>query len=138
MAYITLTIPCYYIQKFKTKDDKTLFINLNWWRNAHYFIKNEVKQAYTSLIIKQLKALNAKPIKGKYELAFKYYYKNVTSDLDNVCAMANKHFNDAAQAFGLVENDNVKHCIKSCYYVAEQDKENPRIEIFVRKVEDEL
>lgn len=82
--------------------------------------------------------MNATPIKGKYELALKYYYKNAVSDLDNVCGMANKHANDAFQAYGLVENDNVKHCIKSCYYVAEQDKENPRVEIFVRKVNEEV
>lgn len=135
--YIHLTLPCYYTQTFKTKKDRTFLVNLNWYRNAHFFIKNEVKQAYNTLIINQLKAMNAKPIKGKYELAFKYYYKNIISDLDNVCAMANKSFNDAAQAYGLVENDNVKFCIKSCYFVAEQDKENPRVEVYIRGVSDE-
>lgn len=135
--FIHLMIPCYYTQTFKTKKDKTFLINLNWYRNAHYYIKNEVKQAYNALIIEQLQAINVKPIKGKYELAFKYHYKNAISDLDNVCAMANKSFNDAAQAYGLVENDNVKHCIKSCYYVAGQDKENPRVEIFIRAIKEE-
>ena len=102
--------------------------------NAHYHIKNEVKQAYNTLIIQQLKDLKATPIKGEYELAFEYYYKNVVSDLDNVCAMANKHCNDAFQAYGFVENDNVKHCVKSCYFVAKQDKENPRIIVHIRAV----
>ena len=46
--------------------------------------------------------------------------------------MANKSFNDAAQAYGLVENDNVKFCKKSAYYVGTQDKNNPRMEIFIR------
>ncbi len=41
--------------------------------------------------------------------------------------------NDAAQAYGLVENDNVKFCVKSCYYVAEQDKDNPRMDVYIRK-----
>ena len=135
--YIHLTIPCYYTQKFKTKKDKTFLVNLNWYRNSHFFIKNEVKQWFNTDIIRQLTEIKAKPIKGMYELAFKYYYKNANSDLDNVCAMANKSFNDAAQAYGLIENDNVKHCKCSCYYTAEQDKKNPRIEIFIRKVENE-
>lgn len=135
--YTRITIPVYYVQTFKTKPDKVLFINLNWYRNAFRFIQNEVKKHYSTLIINQLKALNATPIKGKYELAFEYYYKNVISDLDNVCAMANKHCNDAFQAYGFVENDNVKHCVRSCYYVKEQDKENPRIEVYIRPVKDD-
>jgi len=135
--YIHLTLPVYYQQTFKTKPPKMLFINLNWYRNSHYYIKNEVKQYYNTIIITELKQQQAIPIKGKYELAFEYYYKNVVSDLDNVCAMANKHANDAFQAYGLIENDNVKHCVKSCYYVKEQDKINPRIEVYVRAVKDE-
>ena len=133
MSYIHLTLPVYYTQTFKTKPDKTFLVGLNWYRSAHYFIKNEVKQYYNTLIIEQLEAISAPKLKGPYELAFKYYYKSVVSDLDNVCAMANKSFNDAAQAYGLVENDNVKYCRKSCYYVASQDKDNPRMEVFIRK-----
>ena len=133
-SYIHFVIPCYYTQTFKTKADKTFLVNLNWYRNAHHFIKNEVKKAYNELIITYLKDNDIKPIKGKYELAFEYYYKNAVSDLDNVCAMANKHCNDAFQAYGLVENDNVKHCVKSAYYVKTQDKENPRIEVYVRAI----
>jgi len=132
--YIHLTLPVYYTQTFKTKPDKTFLVNLSWYRNAHHFIQNEVKQYYTSLITTFLQSVQAEPIKGKYELAFEYYYKNSVSDLDNVCAMANKHCNDAFQAYGLVENDNVKHCVKSAYYVAGVDKENPRIEVYIRAV----
>ncbi len=137
LDYLHIIIPVYYTQTFKTKPDKTFLVNLNWYRNAHYFIKNEVKQAYNELIITYLKANNIQPIPGKYELAFEYYYKSVVSDLDNVCAMANKHCNDAFQAYGLVENDNVKYCIKSTYYVKEQDKKNPRIEVYVRAIPEE-
>jgi len=135
--YLHITLPVYYTQTFKTKPDKTLFINLNWYRNAHYFIKNEVKQFYNALIISELNKQQAIPIKGRYELAFEYYYKNAVSDLDNVCAMANKHCNDAFQAYGLIENDNVKYCVRSCYYVKEQDKKNPRLEVYIRPVKEE-
>jgi len=129
---IHITLPVYYTQTFKTKADKTFLVNLNWYRNAHYFIKNSVKQWFNTDIISQLTAQSAQPITGTYELAFVYYYKSVVSDLDNVCAMANKSFNDAAQAYGLVENDNVKFCRKSCYFVGGLDKLNPRVEVFIR------
>lgn len=133
MEHIHITIPVYYTQRFKTKPEKTFLVNMNWYRNAHYHIKNEVKQWFNEEILRQLRILNAEPIKGHYELAFVYHYKNPITDLDNVCAMSNKAFNDAAQAYGLVENDNVKFCKKTAYYVGEQDKENPRMEIYIRK-----
>ena len=135
--YIHLTIPCYYTQCFKTKTDKTFLVGMNWYRNAHHHIKNEVKTWFTNELLSQLKACNAKPIKGKYEVAFNYYYKNPSSDLMNVCGLASKHANDAFEKYGLIENDNVKHCVRECAYVAGQDKENPRVEIFVRAIKED-
>lgn len=132
VEHIHVVIPCYYTQVFKTKKDKTFLVNLNWFRNAHHFISNEVKQYFNEEIITQLKTQELKKIEGQYELAIIYHYKNTTSDLDNVAAMGNKFFNDAMQAMGTVENDNVKFCKKSTYYVGEQDKDNPRLELFAR------
>jgi hypothetical protein len=134
--FIHLSVPCYYTQRFKTKKDKTFLVGMNWYRVAHYHIKNEVKVWFTNDILRQLKALDAKPIKGAYEVAFKYYYRNPTSDLMNVCGLTSKHFNDAAEKYGLIENDNVKFCKKECAYVAEQDKENPRVEVFIRGIKE--
>jgi len=130
--HIHIVVPCYYTQHFKTKEPKTFLVNLNWYRNAYHFVQNEVKQWYNTMIIQQLQAQKAVPIKGHYEVAIVYHYKNVVTDLDNVAAMGNKALNDAAQAYGLVENDNVKFCKKSAYYVGEHDKENPRLEMFIR------
>ena len=136
--FIHITIPCYYTQRFKTKKDKTFLVGMNWYRSSHFFIKNEVKKWFNDDIIKQLQQLNAKPITGSYELAFEYYYKNATSDLGNVCGLASKHANDAFEAYGLVTNDNVKYCKRECYHVAEQDKDNPRVEIYIRAVTEEV
>ncbi len=128
-----ITLPVYYTQHFKTKDDRTFMVGMNWYRTAHYHIKNQVKVWFTDEILRQLKAIKAKPIKGAYELAIIYHYKSVVSDLGNVCGLASKHANDAFEKYGLIENDNVKYCKKEAYYVGEQDKDNPRVEVFVRK-----
>jgi len=130
--HIHLTLPCYYTQRFKTKKDKTFLVGMNWYNTGHYFIKNEVKTWYTNFILAELKAQGATKIKGDYELAFVYYYKNKTSDLGNVCAVSSKFANDAFEKYGLVVNDNVQHCKKEAYYVGEHDKENPRVEVFIR------
>lgn len=108
---------------------------MNWYRNAHHFIKNEVKEWYTLYILALLKDMDAQPIKGEYELAFVYHYKSKVSDLGNVCGLASKHANDAFEKYGLIENDNVKFCKKEAYYVGEYDKVNPRVDVFIRPFE---
>jgi len=131
-THVQITLPVYYTQRFKTKKDKTFLVGMNWYRVAFYHIKNEVKKWFTEEILKQLNKMKARPIKGSYEIAIVYYYKNPVSDLGNVCSLASKHANDAFEKYGLISNDNVKYCKKEAYYVGVQDKENPRVEIFVR------
>lgn len=135
--HVHITLPVYYIQTFKTKADKKFLVGMNWYRTAHYFILNKVKVYFTDTILQQLTEIKAEPIKGPYELAIIYHYKNTTSDLGNVCSIASKHANDAFEKYGLVENDNVKFCKKEAYYVGDHDKENPRVEIFIRKFDGE-
>jgi len=138
--YLHITLPVYYIQTFKTKKDKTFLVGMNWLRTAHYYIQNEVKQKYSEVFTPQLAAHPFKVI-GKYEVAYEYYYKNKGSDLLNVGALMSKYFLDMAQKAGVVEEDNVQFCVKETFYAKEQDKDNPRMEIFVRKVkgdDDEL
>ena len=130
--HIHITLPVYYTQTFKTKADKTFMVGMNWYRTAHHFIKNTVKIWFTDEILRQLREMDAQPIHGPYELAIIYHYKSKVSDLGNVCSLASKHANDAFEKYGLIENDNVKFCKKEAYYVGEPDKENPRVEIFVR------
>lgn len=137
-TFIHLVMPVYYTQCFKTKADKTFLVSQNWYRNAHHFIKNEVKRWFTDYILAELKAQKAEPIKGPYELAIVYHYKNKTSDLGNVCGLASKHANDAFEKYGLIQNDNVKFCKKEAYYVGSYDKDNPRVELYVRAVQEEL
>jgi len=135
--HVHITLPVYYTQRFKTKPDKNIFVGMNWYRTAHYFIKNEVKQWFTDEILTQLRDMKAEPIVGHYELAIIYHYKSKVSDLGNVCGLASKHANDAFEKYGLIKNDNVKFCKKEAYYVGEYDKENPRVEIFVRAYDKE-
>ena len=130
--HVHITLPVYYTQYLKTKPDRTFLVGMNWYRNAHHHIKNKVKTWFTDEILRQLREADAQAIKGHYELAIIYHYKSVVSDLGNVCGLASKHANDAFEKYGLIENDNVKFCKKEAYYVGTADKENPRVEIFVR------
>ena len=124
------SLPVYYTQKFKTKKDKTFLVSMNWYRNAHYYIKNEVKIDFEKTITNMFNVFfpDAK-ISGAYGIKGTYYYKNSGSDLGNVTFILSKFINDALQVQNVVINDNVKYCKEECYKVGELDKENPRLEV---------
>ena len=131
IEHLHLTVPCYYTQVFKTKPSKTFLVGMNWLRTAHHYLQNAVKQAYSEMITPIL-VDSQFILKGTYEVAYVYHYKSKTSDLLNVGALMSKYFLDAAQKAGTVEEDNVQYCLKESFYVGSQDRENPRVEIFVR------
>lgn len=133
IAHLHIAVPCYYTQEFKTKKSKTFLVGMNWLRVSHHYIQNKVKQDYSDLITPKLVASGFK-IKGKYEVAYVYYYKSKVSDLLNVGALMSKYFLDAAQKAGTVEEDNVQYCVKEAFYIGEQDKDNPRVEIYIRPI----
>jgi len=122
-----ITIPVYYTQQYKTKDDKTLFLGLNWFRNAFFHQQNQVKRDMHEHIVNQLKHIET-PTMEKYSVSYFYYYKSPVSDLPNVGPMASKWLMDTLQELRIVLNDNVKYLVEEHYYVAGKDTENPRIE----------
>lgn len=126
---MTFTIPIYYTQQYKTKDDKTFLINLNWFRNAFFHQQNAVKIYIEDIVSRQLEDVG--PILGPYTVHYKLYYKNGICDGSNIIPMAEKFFLDALQIKHTRE-DNVKHHFGSSWEVVEQDRENPRVEITIQ------
>ena len=133
--HVHLILPVYYIKKYSTKPDKTILANLNFARNSHYYLQNEVKQWYNDFILKELHRLKPEKIEGEYEIDMIYYYKNTLSDLDNVCAQQVKYLSYALDKYGLIKKDSVIYCKKIAFYTGTQDKAHPRVECFIRKYE---
>lgn len=132
MSELSLTLPIYYTQTFKTKKDKTFLVGLNWERNAHYFIKNEVKKHYHSLVSTQINQ-PVTPFK-QISIHTELYYKNPSCDGRNIVPMIEKYLLDALQECGVIYNDNVTHDLGGSWAVAGQDKENPRVEITIKEI----
>lgn len=118
---ISLSLPVY----FEIKKNKTILVGMNWYRNAHYFEQNKVKQFYTALIFTLLPAVKY----DQYTIQYTYHYKNSSSDLMNVCSIIDKFLQDALQSKGIVQNDTVKYCLGTTCDVGDKDKLNPKIEI---------
>lgn len=161
---IKLVLPVYYTQTFKTasKKDNTFLVGMNWYRNAHYFISNEVKTFFENGIIYQLtNNYHGLKLNDRYKITYIYYYKSAVSDLMNVGSLASKFVNDALQSYGfekvldkvtinkktgkeqksykvitngVVIDDNVKYCKEERFLVGGSDIDNPRIEVIIEEV----
>ena len=128
---MTFTLPIYYTQEFKTKDDKTFLVGLNWERNAHYHIKSEVKRYYHSLVAEQAPDLDT-PL-TTFDTHTVLYYKNPSSDGRNIVPMIEKYVMDGLQECGVLTNDNVKFDLGGSWEVGGPDKLNPHVEITVQE-----
>ncbi len=130
---IELSLPIYFTKEFKTKPSKTFLVNLNWFRNAHHFIQNDVKQHFHELIAEKLDT-NKSRIEGKYTLDISLYYKNTNCDASNIIAMSEKYVLDALQGLNVVKQDSVRYHVGTTWQVVEQDKDNPRVVIKIKEV----
>lgn len=122
---LSINLPIYYTQTFKTKKDSTFLVGMNWYRNAHYHIQNKVKHYYHELV----PDINTNF--DKYKLKIDLYYKNPNSDGANICSMMEKFVLDALQEYKTVENDSVKYHLGTTWEVIAQDKLDPRVEITI-------
>ena len=122
---ITISVPIYYVQKFKTKKDKTLLVGMNTYRNLHYRLSNTIKQSYKEEIQKILPDQKLQPpIKAKFAV----YLRRNDTDGGNVRSCIEKFALDAYIASKVIPDDRVKYLIgdSSEYFI---DENNPRCEV---------
>ena len=129
---MTVTLPIYYVQEFKTKSNKTSLVGMNLYRNAHHFLQNDMKKYFQSLVIEQLPAV-AEVIQ-QFTVTYKLYYKSPVCDGSNIIALIEKFYLDAIKTHGLISDDNVNYHVGSTWVVLGQDKLNPRVEIAIKEI----
>lgn len=122
---MTITLPIYYTQTFKTKPSKTFLVADNWYRNSHFYLKNKVKTHYHELVLNQTFQMRKLTT---FTIHYKLYYKNPSSDPSNIIHCIEKFILDGLQESGVLTNDNVKFHLKGSWEVVGQDKLDPRIE----------
>lgn len=129
---MTVTLPIYYVQEFKTKSNKTSLVGMNLYRNAHHFLQNSMKKHFQILVIEQLPPVVE--VIQQFTVTYKLYYKSPVCDASNIVALIEKFYLDAIKEHGLIIDDNVNYHISSSWEVIAQDKANPRIEISIQEV----
>ena len=129
---MTIVLPIYYIQEFKTKANKTHLVGMNLYRNAHHFLQNAMKKYFQELVLEQLPPVEQQL--KQFTVDYKVYYKSPVCDGSNIVALIEKFYLDAIKTHGLISDDNVNYHLGSTWSVAGQDKENPRIEIAIKEI----
>jgi len=126
------SMPIYWTEKFKTKPDKVHLIGMNFFRNAHHFIQNKLKQDLEQYLKDSFNG-SLDIITSTYKVHYTLYYKNPACDGSNIIALSEKIFLDFAQSVNLITNDNVKYHLGSSWSIGGIDKENPRVEITIKE-----
>lgn len=129
---MTVILPIYYTQEFKTKPNKTSLVGMNLYRNAHYFLQNNMKKHFQDLVIEQLPPVVE--VVQQFTVTYKLYYKSPVCDASNIVALIEKFYLDAIKEHGLIIDDNVNYHISSSWQVVAQDKTNPRIEVTIKEL----
>lgn len=118
----------------KTKKDKRVPINLNWYRNAQHFESNAVKIQYLADVEKQLEGVELEvPFKVKYKV-----YKPTRRRLDkmNVISVTSKFLLDAMSNLGVIPDDNDDFVKDELLLPTEHDKNNGRVEVWFTTVKE--
>ena len=127
MSDYMFTLPLSVILPRKTKKDRKVSINLNWFRHAHHRDYDKAKVIYAELVKEQLTSVDG-PI-GKIHIQYDYYAAmNNSPDLDNFVGAAKKFFQDAMVKHGFIPEDNVNVIVSSSDAYKGIDRKNPRIE----------
>lgn len=120
-----IILPIYLTLPRKTKKDKSISLNLNWYRNVNFIVNNQVKKLFLDTVSRQLRWLK---YEWEIELHYKLYWKRI-SDLDNWQAVVTKYFQDSLVECRCIEDDNFNFIKKNVYEVIEKDMKNPRFEV---------
>lgn len=114
--------------------DKRFSLNLNEYRNSHYFILNKAKVVFKERVAPLLKHV---PKLERCTLEFKLYMGSKhLSDVSNICCIVEKFFNDTFVELNKIEDDNYTMIPESRYNFGGIDKSNPRVEVTITPIGD--
>lgn len=109
-------------------------LNLNWYRNAHFYTLNSSKVLFKEQIWDQLKDL---PFFTSVRLKYVIYPGSKRLlDVANVGSVIDKYFCDAMTESEHWEDDNYTVVKEVTYAFGEIDKANPRAEVFIEELFD--
>lgn len=141
MTELTISIPTYVELPRKTKKDKRVSINMNWYRNAMFHESNQTKKIVKELVADHL--LSTEQGLNKFTdpvyVVFRLHKKTkIRTDKSNFYAVAAKFVLDALTELGIIEDDNDDFIKDEHQMPTLHDKDNPRLEFFITDSREEF
>lgn len=119
----------------KRKTEK-FYINMNNYRNTHYFRLNNAKKDYKEQMTEQI--LKCPSYSHIYLVYILYPATRNTIDFRNITSCTDKFFSDALVELGKLEDDNYNYLSGSFDFFGHVDPQNPRVEIRIIEVPPEV
>jgi len=109
-------------------------LNLNGYRNLHYFTLNKMKKYIHSWMQEQkIEKKVAPPV----ELLYTIYMPNKRKiDLLNVGSIVDKFCSDSLVSVGVLTDDNTDYIKKVTFIYGGVDKQNPRADLIIKTIKD--
>ena len=127
MEDIKFVVPIYW----QVTKKKKVLVAMNWLRNAHFIVSNNVKKGYLS----EIKAQVTPSIKKfrKCHIHYVVYLKRKGTDGGNVRSVIEKFVLDAFVKCNIIPDDTFDIVVSdsSEYFL---DKDNPRAEITIKEI----
>lgn len=121
---LPLTIP--------VSKNRSLLLNLNVYRNAHYQSLDKAKKLFKELVKPQLEQL---PKFDRVHLRYTLYPKTKRlCDIANICSIVDKFFSDALVETRHLEDDNYTFVEGISFFFGSVDSENPRVDVEILPV----
>ena len=104
----SLTAPTYITLPRKRVKDRTYPLSLNAYRNWHFQVSNQIKEAFKTHMAPQISSLPTFP--GAIEIWFDYYPRTrQRSDVGNWISVCEKFFLDALVTLGKLTDDSMHY-----------------------------
>lgn len=114
---------------------KKIPLNLNWYRNAMYYLQNTAKQAFKQMLKDELESVE---FKGKVSIKYTLYVgTKKKSDLNNWISIVDKFFQDSLVYYKCIEDDNYDVIPYTSSSYGGYDKGNARVSIKVETIKEE-
>lgn len=111
--------------------NKSLALNLNVYRNAHFQSLNKAKVNFKTHMAEQIEPITPmNKVRVKYIL---FVGSKRLLDIANVCTVVDKFFMDALVEMGKLPDDNYEHLTNITFEYGGYDKTNPRVEIILEE-----
>lgn len=116
----------------KTKKNRRMSLDINFYRNLNSFTNGECKHVYFNQMKPQILEILKDKLHSPITIKFVFYNgKRILSDLSNKCCIVDKFFCDCLVQLWLLTDDNYQNIIKVTYEYGGYEKDKQRVEIFI-------